>query len=113
RPFAIRREGPGAPAAGAPSTLPSIPVLGPRELETSGERVLPGQQPVSERDLTPARDAQLLAQHVAVRLRRSRGDPELLADLVVREPLRDQLDDLALAIGDRVGVSEGLHRRRR
>ena len=39
-------------------------------------------------------DAELLAQHVAMRLRGSRRDAELAAELLVRQPLGDQLDHL-------------------
>ena len=77
---------------------PSVPGVGGSE--AFRERVFAGQQPVGDRDLPPSGDAELLAQDVAVRLRRPRRDAEALADLVVRQPGGDQLDHLALPLRD-------------
>ena len=85
----------GGIAAGA--TSPSAPVVGSRRRQAGRQRVFARQQPEGDRDLPPSRDAQLLPQNVAVSFRRSRRDAENEADLVVRQALGDQLDDLALA----------------
>src|SRR5262245_30131177 len=85
-------------AAGAPSALaprgeaPGLP---------HGQWVFARQEPEGDRDLTPARDAELLAEDVAVRLGGPGGDPEPCSDLFVRAPGCDESDDLALALGDR------------
>ena len=71
-----------------------------RRLQAGRQRVLSREQPERDRNLPAPRHAQLLPQDVAVRLRRSRRDAEHEADLLVRQPLRDQLDDLPLARGD-------------
>ena len=73
------------------------------------QRVLTRQQSERDRDLSPPRNAELLPQHVAMRLRRPRRDAEYEPDLVVRQALRDQLDHLALPGGDAGGISECLH----
>ena len=85
------------PGAG---TEPSVPGCGGSGSEASRERVVAGEQPIGDGNLTPARHAELLPEDVAVRLRRPRRDAQPLADLVVRETLCDQLDDLALPLGD-------------
>ena len=59
----------------------------------------------AHRDVPTSGDAQLLAEDVAVRLRRPRGDAELVPDLVVRQPLCNQLHHLPLPIRDRGGIS--------
>lgn len=61
------------------------------------ERVFAGPLAERVRDLTPARNAKLLAKHVAVRLRRSRRDAEPLSDFFVGATRCNQLDDLPLA----------------
>src|SRR5581483_2121519 len=73
------------------------------------ERVLTREQAIRERDLAAPRHAELLAEDVAVCLCRSRGDPELRAQLLVRKTLRDQLDHTALPLGDRRRIPECLH----
>ena len=60
------------------------------------QRILAGEKPERDRDLAPATNAQLLSQDVAVRFRRSGGDPEPRPDLVVRASCSDQCDDLSL-----------------
>ena len=85
------------PGAG---TEPSVPGCGGSGSEASCERVVAGQEPIRDGDLTPSGHAELLPEHVAMRLRRPRRDAQPLPDLVVRETLCDQLDDLALPIGD-------------
>ena len=62
------------------------------------ERVFSGERAVCGWDLTPARDPELLPEHIAVRFRGSRGDAELRADFLVRAARSDQCDDLALTI---------------
>ena len=92
------KEGPYLrPGAG---TEPSVPGCGGSGSEASCERVVAGQEPIRDGDLTPSGHAELLPEHVAMRLRRPRRDAQPLPDLVVRETLCDQLDDLALPIGD-------------
>src|SRR5207248_6895244 len=103
--------GAGAPAAGdSPrARLPSAPVVGSRQLEALRQRVVAGEKPVGKRDLPASRYAELLPQHVTVRLGRSRRDPELLTELLVRTTLCDQPDHLELTLGERFGISECLH----
>src|SRR5258708_1667092 len=96
-------EGAGRPrhegvAAGASS--PSAPVVGTRRLQAARQRVLARQQSERDRNLSPPRNAELLPEHVAVGLGRPRRDPEHESDLVVRQTLRDQLDDLPLPRGN-------------
>ena len=67
------------------------------------------EEAIGERDLPPALDAELLAEHVAVRLRGSRRDAERVAELVIGQPLGDQLDHLSLPVGDQRWISECLH----
>jgi protein-disulfide isomerase len=67
------------------------------------EGVFSGQQAERDRDLPPAPDAELLPEHVAVRLGGSGGDPEARAHLLVRAARRDQGDDLPLTARDRRG----------
>lgn len=55
-----------------------------------------GQEPVGDRNLPAPCDTELLAKHIAVRLRRSRRDPESFADLLVGAASRDQFDHLEL-----------------
>src|SRR3954451_22368718 len=85
----------------AAGTVPSAPVIGRSRLEACRERVLAGQCPVRHRDLAPPGYAELLPQDVGVGLGRARGDAKALTDFFVRATCRDQLDDLALPLGDR------------
>ena len=85
------------PGAG---TAPSVPGCGGSRSEASCERVVAGEQPIGDGDLTPSSHSELLPEDVAMRFRRPRRDAQPLADLVVRETLCDQLDDLALPVGD-------------
>src|SRR5579871_89650 len=108
-PCRSKRKGAEAPAAegGKPRTpaSPSAPVVRACGLQRARQRVFARQQPKRNRDLSPTRNAELLPQHVAVRLGRPRRDAEDQTDLVVRHTLRDQLDDLALSRSDARGVS--------
>src|SRR5262249_5047640 len=78
-------------------TVPSAPVVGYCRLQASRERVVARQRAVRDRDLSPARDAELLTKNIGVRLRRPRGNAKSLADLVVRTAGSDELDHLDLA----------------
>jgi hypothetical protein len=60
------------------------------------ERIVSREQPVGSWDLSTSRDAKLLTNSVRMRLRRSRGDPEAVAHLVVGASFRDKRDNLAL-----------------
>jgi len=91
-----RACGPGRSAG----TVPSAPVVGCCRLQASRERVVARQRAVRDRDLSPARDTELLAEYIGVRLRRSRGNAKPLADLVVRAAGCDQLDHLDLSLGE-------------
>ena len=90
---AAARQWPRAP-------LPSAPDAGHAGVEALREWVVAREGAIRGRDLPAPLHAELLPQHVAVRLRRSRRDPESLADLVVRAPCGDQLHDLPLAFGE-------------
>jgi hypothetical protein len=81
--------------------VPSAPAIGRSRLEASRERVVAGYGSVRHGDLPAACDSELLAQDIRMGLCRSRGDAKTLADLVVRAPGGDELDDLALPLGDR------------
>jgi hypothetical protein len=81
--------------------VPSAPAIGRSRLEASRERVVAGYRSIGHRDLPASGDPELLSQDIRMRLRRSRGDAQALADLVVRAPGGDELDDLALPLGDR------------
>ena len=81
------------PGAG---TEPSVPGCGGSGSEASCERVVAGQQPIRDGDVTPPGHTEHLPEDVAISLRRPRRDAQPLADLVVRETLCYQLDDLAL-----------------
>src|SRR5215213_7941621 len=94
---------------GRPRVLPSAPVVGFRRRQASCEWVVACQQAVGDRDLTPAVDAELLTQDVAMRLRGARRDAERVADLLVRQSLRDQFDHLTLPWRDGGGISQCLH----
>ena len=85
------------PASRVAGTGPSVPGSGPGS-EALGKRVFAGQEAKRDRYLTPARYAQFLPQDVAVRLRRSRRDPEPRADFLVGAPGCDQLYDLPLPL---------------
>src|SRR5262245_28222677 len=57
------------PGAG---TAPSVPGCGGSGSEASRERVVAGEQPISDGDLTPSSYAELLPEDVAMRLCRPR-----------------------------------------
>jgi hypothetical protein len=102
-PLARKIKGAGAPAAegyAADAASPSAPVVGSRRLQAVRQRVFAGQQTERDRDLPPSRNAELLSEDVGVRFRRPRRDAELESDLVVRQTLGDQFDDLALSVGN-------------
>jgi len=80
--------------------LPSAPDVR-WDVEAQRERVLAREGAVRGRDLAAPRDAELLPQHVRMRLHGPGRDPEPLADLVVRAPSCDECDDLLLALGER------------
>src|SRR3954470_12303344 len=94
-------------AAGAAS--PSAPVLGTRRSQPPRQRVLTRQQPEGDWNLPPPRDAELLPQDVAVRLRRPWRNAEHQPDLLVRQALCDQLDHLALTGRNAVWISDCQH----
>ena len=82
--------------------LPSAPDAGNsgrRKLTSKG--VFTCERLEGGRDLPPARYAKFLAKDVAMRLRSPRRDAEPLSDLFVRAAQRDQLDHLALPLGQR------------
>ena len=85
----------------AAGTLPSAPRLDLGGAEALRERIVAREAQIGDGYLPPARDAELLAQHVAMRLGGSWGDPEPLANLVVRAAGGDQHDHLTLPLGDR------------
>src|SRR5688572_10408408 len=85
----------------ATGTLPSAPRLDLSGAEALRERIVAREGEIGDGYLPPARDAELLAQHVAMCLGGSWGDPEPLADLVVRAAGGDQHDHLTLPLGDR------------
>src|SRR5262252_7642903 len=103
----------GGPALGVGPErgLPSAPGAGKSRCKLTREGVLAGERLERGRNLPPPRHAELLAQHVAMRLSRSGRDAETLSDLVVRAPARDQHNDLELALGQvglcLVGASHG------
>ena len=79
--------------------VPSVPRAGWRP-EAARKRVVAGEEAVSDWDLSPSGDSELLAEHIAVRLRSARRDPESFADFLVRAARSDQLDHLTLSVGD-------------
>src|SRR5262245_17756786 len=79
---------------------PSVPGVGGSGSEAFWEGVLSGQRSVRARDLPAAGAAELLAEHVRMSLRRPRRDAEPASDLLVRAPIGDQLDHLALPFRD-------------
>src|SRR2546421_11387471 len=81
----------------ATGAVPSVPASGTPGSEALRERVVAGQFSVRARDLSTPRDAELLPQDVAMRLRRPWRDAEPLSNLFVRVPGRAQLDDLLLS----------------
>ena len=87
-------------ARAAVGTGPSVPGVGGARSEALQERVFAGQKAICDRDLASARDAELLAQDVAMRFRRSRRDAKPHADLVVRKAGGNELHDFALPLGD-------------
>src|SRR5207302_4620910 len=91
----------GGPALGVGPERgsPSAPGAGKGRRKLTGKGVFAGERLERGRDLPPPRHAELLAQHVAMCLRRSGRDAETLSDLVIRAPARDQHNDLELALG--------------
>jgi hypothetical protein len=85
-------------AAGARSAVGSG---GNNPALSNRQRVFARQQPERNRDLAPARHAELLPQNVAVRLGGPRGDPEPCSDLLVRASSCDEGDYLPLTCGYR------------
>lgn len=86
------------PAPRVAGTGPSVPGSGPGS-EASRKRVFACQEAVRDGDLPSARHPQFLPQHVTVSLRRACRDAETLSDFLVRAAGRNQLDDLALSLG--------------
>jgi hypothetical protein len=86
----------GGPALGVGPERgsPSAPGAGKGRRKLTCEGVLAGERLERGRDLPPPRHAELLAQHVAMRLGRPGRNAETLSDLVVRAPARDQHNDL-------------------
>src|SRR5262245_19331867 len=78
----------------------SGPFVGAGRPELRGQRILAREQSVRQRQLPALADTELPAEGIALRLDRSRGDPELRAHLGVGEAQRDELDQPALAFGD-------------
>src|SRR5581483_3603323 len=109
RPFSIVQHAPRLEQGGPRpvptrrARLPSAPdrAGGRRRHELTSEGVFTSERPERSGYLPPPRHAELLAQDIAVRFRRPRGDAEFLPDLFVRAPQRDQLDHLALALRQR------------
>ena len=79
--------------------LPSAPR--PVRVEALCERVVAGEAPVCDRQLTPTTHAELLPQDVAMRLDRPGGDAEPLRDFVVGATGGDEDDHIALPGRDR------------
>src|SRR2546423_10213114 len=77
--------------------VPSVPPALSGRAEALREGIHAGEESIRDGDLPPAGDAELLAQHLGMRPHRARGNAELLRDLLGREALRDQFDDLPLA----------------
>src|SRR5687767_500416 len=88
------------PAGAGRGTAPSVP----RSLrfcpEALSERIPARQHAVRGRDLTPPRHAELLPEGVGVSLGGAGRDAEAGADLLVGASGRDELDHLALPLGD-------------
>src|SRR5439155_7939518 len=97
----VGEKGGPRPGHARRARLPSAPDAGRSRRELTGKGVFSCERPEGGRDLSPPRHTELLAQHVAVRLRRPRRDPEALADLFVGAAEGDQLDHLALPHGQR------------
>ena len=82
--------------------LPSAPDAGyRRRRKLTSKGVFTCERLECGRDLPPPRHPELLAKDIAMRLRSSRRDAEPLSDLFVRAAQRDQLDHLALPLGQR------------
>jgi len=81
----------------ATGAVPSVPASGATGSEALRERVVAGQFSVRERDLPPPRDAELLPQDIAMRLRRPWRDSKPLSNFFVGATSRDQLDNLLLS----------------
>ena len=77
--------------------------VGECRLQAVLEGVMARQEAVRHRDLPAAGYAEFLAQHVAVGFRRSGGDAEAFADLLVRAAGRNEFDHLSLT-GRDIGV---------
>src|SRR6266404_4611921 len=90
---------PAAEGVAAGASSPSAPVVGTRRLQAARQRVLARQQAERDWDVPPPRNAELLPEYVAMSLGGSWRDTEHQPDFVVRQTLRDQLDDLPLPRG--------------
>ena len=98
----VRATRTSAPAEMAPrARVPSVPPASSGRAEAFGEGIHAGQEAIGDGDLAPTGNAELLAQDVGMRLHGTRRDAQLLADLLVREACRDELDDLTLAVRER------------
>src|SRR5437764_11408360 len=98
----MSEAGASAPAESSPrARVPSVPPALSGRAEALRERIHAGQESIRDGDLAPAGDAELLAQDVGMRLHGAGRDAQLVRDLLVRESLRDELDDLPLAIRER------------
>jgi hypothetical protein len=92
-----RRDKPHPQPRTATGAVPSVPASGGSGGEASRERVVAGQFSIRERDLSPPRDTELLAQDIAMRLRRPWRDAQPLSNFLIGAACRDQLDDLLLS----------------
>ena len=72
--------------------VPSAPRTAWERPEAFRQGIAPCQESVGDGNLTPSRDAELLAEDVAVGLDRSGRDAELLSDLLVGIAGSDELD---------------------
>ena len=79
---------------------PSAPIVRSRGLQSLSQRVFTRQQPESDRNLPSPGHPELLAEDVAVRLRRSWRDAEHEPHFLVGEALGDQLHHFPLPGGD-------------
>src|SRR5688500_7120802 len=82
-----------------PRALPSAPR--PLGVEAVCERVVAGQAPICDRKLASTAHAELLPEHVAMRLHRPGGDAEPLRDFFVGATGCDEDDHIALPWRDR------------
>ena len=90
-----------APAEHPRARVPSVPPASSGRAEALGEGIHAGEESIGDGDLAPAGDSELLAQDVGMGLHGARGDAQLISDLLVREALGDELDDLTLAVRER------------